>query len=121
MGKMNGSANLRGIAAGDLLVWSVSYGLQQVENWVVMQPWLCGRVSRPTWVQHVIPQNSASYFCTNPYLVTQPPRVKLATVQEEHLVPRMEGTARSTMQLSSKYRAQVLQGAWGSADVYKQF
>ena len=34
MGKMNGSANLRDIAAGDLLVWSVSYGLQQKENWV---------------------------------------------------------------------------------------
>ena len=48
MGKMNGSEDLTGVAASDLLVWSVSYGLQQVENREVTQPWLRGQLSRPT-------------------------------------------------------------------------
>ena len=70
MGKMNGSQDLTGVAASDLLVWSLSYGLQQVENRAVTQPWLRGQLSRPTWVHRVIPQNSASCFSTNPCLVT---------------------------------------------------
>ena len=70
MGKMNGSEDLTRVAASDLLVWSVSYGLQQVENRAVTQPWLQGQLSRRTSVHRIIPQNSANCFSTNMCLVT---------------------------------------------------
>ena len=53
-------------------------------------------------MHRVIPQNSASCFSTNPCLVTQLPRVKVATVKEAHLVSSTEGTPCCTTQMQQE-------------------